>query len=344
MKYLWVILLFLVLTAQTKAQTKTYKNLAFEGGGLRGLVYAGVIEVLEQKGYMKNIKKVAGTSVGAITALMVSLDYNSQEISTIVSDTKFQQFNDGEYIFAGGIHRMNTHYGWYQHGKFVKWLDKIISDKTGNEDITFLELHNEGFKDLYVTATCLTKQKLVVFSYENYPNMRVKDAVQTSMSIPLYFEAVFMDSTGTIYEKQSDSLALDVMVDGGVLGNFPIFVFDSTAVDSLGETIRFPNYETLGIRIDSDSQIKNDSTNQELAPIPINNLVDYFSAFYILVIEELNRQKLIPQDWDRTISVSSVGIGPRIKKLSKVQKDRLIESGRRSTAVYLEKKKRLDTE
>jgi len=339
MKYFGIIFLLLFLSPQANAQNKTYKNLVFEGGGLRGLVYAGVIEVLEKEGYMKDIEKVAGTSVGAITALMVSLNYNSKEIDEIVSDTKFQQFNDGEYIFAGGIHRMNTHYGWYQHGKFAKWLDKIIINKTGNANITFLELHNEGFKDLYVTATSLTQQKLVVFSYENYPNMRVKDAVQTSMSIPLYFEAVFMDSTGTIYEKQVDSIPMDVMVDGGDLGNFPIFVFDSTATDSLGETIRFPNYETLGIRIDSENQIKNDSTNKELAPIAINSLVDYFSAFYILVIEKLNRQKLIPQDWDRTISVSSVGIGQRIKKLTKVQKDMLVESGRRSTRAFLEKKK-----
>jgi len=333
MKYLGIILIFLFFLPTAKAQKKDFTNLVFEGGGIRGLVYAGVIEVLEDEGYMNQVKKVAGTSVGAITALMVSLDYKSEEISKIISKTKFQQFNEI------GIHRLNSHYGWYQHNNFMKWLDKIIKAKTGNANITFQEMHNRGYKDLYVTATCLNKQKLIVFSYQNYPDMKVRDAVKTSMSIPLYFEAVFIDSLGNVYDKQVDSLSLDVMVDGGILGNYPLFIFDSITSDSLGNEIRFPNDKTLGIRIDREEQIKNDTTNQELATVPINNLVDYFTAFYILVIEKLNRQEMIPEDWERTISVSSMGIGPRLKNLSKKQKEMLVESGRRSAKIYLEEAK-----
>ena len=330
MKIFGIVLLIGFFQISLSAQKTEFTNLVFEGGGIRGLVYAGVIEVLEEEGYIKQVEKVAGTSVGAITALMVSLNYNSDEITTIISKTKFQQFNEI------GIHRLNTHYGWYQHNNFMKWLDKIIENKTGNTDITFQEMHELGYKDLYITSTCLNRQKLIVFSHENYPQMKVKDAVKASMSIPLYFEAVFIDSLGNVYDKKVDSLPLDVMVDGGILGNYPIFVFDSVAFDSLGKEIRFPNYETLGIRIDSENQIKNDSTNQELASIPINNLADYFTAFYILIMENLNRQILIPQDWERTISVSSVGIGPRLKYLSKTQKEKLIESGRKSTRAYFE--------
>jgi len=333
MKYLGILLVFIFFLPTAKAQKKDFTNLVFEGGGIRGLVYAGVIEVLEDEGYMNQVKKVAGTSVGAITALMLSLDYKSDEISKIISKTKFQQFNEI------GIHRLNSHYGWYQHNNFMKWLDEIIKAKTGNADITFQEMHNRGYKDLYVTATCLNKQKLIVFSYENYPHMKVRNAVKTSMSIPLYFEAVFIDSLGNIYDKQVDSLSLDIMVDGGVLGNYPIFIFDSITYDSLGNEVRFPNDKTLGIRIDREEQIKNDTTNQELATVPINNLVDYFTAFYILVIEKLNRQEMISEDWERTISVSSMGIGPRLKNLSKKQKKMLVESGRRSTKIYLKEAK-----
>ena len=330
MKIIGIILLTAFLHISMSAQKTEFTNLVFEGGGIRGIVYAGVIEVLEEEGYIKQVEKVAGTSVGAITALMISLNYNSNEITTIISKTKFQQFNEI------GIHRLNSHYGWYQHNNFMKWLDKIIENKTGNADITFQKMHELGYKDLYITSTCLNKQKLIIFSYENYPQMKVKDAVKASMSIPLYFEAVFLDSLGRIYDKKVDTIPLDVMVDGGILGNYPIFIFDSITVNTMGQEVRIPNYKTLGIRIDSENQIKNDSTNQELATIPIDNLTDYFTAFYILIMENLNRQILIPQDWERTISVSSVGIGPRLKYLSKAQKEKLIDSGRKSTQAYFE--------
>jgi NTE family protein len=169
--------------------------------------------------------------------------------------------------------------------------------------------------------------------------MKIKDAVRISMSIPVYFEAVFMDSKGKVYDRKYDHDNLDVMVDGGILGNFPIFMFDSLTVDSLNNEIRIPNYKTLGVRLDSDLQIKSDSISKELVPIPINNINDYFKAFYIIVHENLNRMPLIPEDWERTISVSSLGISSKIKKLTKKQKDALIQSGKIHTKKYLDKQK-----
>jgi len=45
-----------------------FRNLAFEGGGVKGIAYAGASAVLEDKGILPNICRVAGTSIGAITA------------------------------------------------------------------------------------------------------------------------------------------------------------------------------------------------------------------------------------------------------------------------------------
>ena len=100
------------------------------------------------------------------------------------------------------------------------------------------------------------------------------------------------------------------MVDGGIIGNFPIHIFDTYEIDSTNKEIRIPNFETLGIRIDSDLQIKEDSLSRKLAPYPIEDFTDYISAFYIMVIENLNRNNLTEDDWNRTISISSVGMGP----------------------------------
>lgn len=316
--------------------SQTYENLVFEGAGVRGIAYSGVLSELEKNKITNDIVNVGGTSAGAITALMVSLGYTSNEILDIISKTKFQKFNDGEYFFIGGFSRLNSKFGWYKGDKFTKWLEKIIIAKTGNSEITFGELKNAGFKQLYITATCLNKQKLIVFSAETYPKMKIKDAARISMSIPLYFEAVFIDSIGQLHNK-NDIDNLDVVVDGGIIGNFPIFIFDSLKVDSLNQIIRIPNKKTLGIRIDSDLQIKNDTLSKELVPMTINNMNDFLEAFYVLVLENLNRMPLIPEDWERTISVSSVGISPRIKKLTAKQKESLIKSGEISTRKYFDK-------
>ena len=46
------------------------RNLCFSGGGSRGIVYIGVLKYLFENNYMKDVKRVAGTSVGAIFAFM----------------------------------------------------------------------------------------------------------------------------------------------------------------------------------------------------------------------------------------------------------------------------------
>ena len=311
-------------------------NLVFEGAGIRGIAYAGVLEEFEKAQLIKHVQNVGGTSAGAIVALPLVLGYSATEINELIKATNFNKFNDGKFFFIGGIHRMKKNYGWYRSNKFNQWLEDLILKKTENSDITFAELHQKGFKDLYITATCLNKQKMLVFSHITYPNMKVKDAVRISMSIPLYFEAISIDSAGTIVTKPGNRSDLDLVVDGGIIGNFPIDLFDTYTTNSLQQKIRIPNPQTIGIRIDSDTQIQYDKVSGELAPLEIKNFNQYMEAFYVLVLENLNRNQLTPEDWKRTISVSSANIGPRVKKLSAQQKESLVNSGRISASQFLQ--------
>ena len=52
-----------------------FKNLVFEGGGVKGIAYIGAIEALDQAGALNQIERVAGTSAGAITAMLMSLPW-----------------------------------------------------------------------------------------------------------------------------------------------------------------------------------------------------------------------------------------------------------------------------
>ena len=167
--------------------------------------------------------------------------------------------------------------------------------------------------------------------------MRVKDAVRISMSIPLYFEAVFIDTSGNVIKRPKNKNDLDVMVDGGFTGNFPIKIFDSSRYmpmvsSSAGFLI---NPATLGFRIDREEQIVKDSVSGVLAPMPVGNIREYAGAFYNIIIENLNRQTLSADDWKRTVSISDGRIGPKIRRLSKEEISVLIENGRNATRKYL---------
>lgn len=198
-------LMAMLLCHSVVVAAQRYENLVFEGGGIRGIAYCGALETLQKENALGDLKRVAGTSVGAIQATMVAINYSPEEMGLIISDLNLKNFNDGRLLFFGGSHRLWNNYGWYRGDKLLKWIGNLIEGKTGNADITFKQLHDiaevKGFKDLYITGTNLSKQTFEVFSYENYPDMRIKDAVRISVSVPLYYRAVFMDSLHNITYK-----------------------------------------------------------------------------------------------------------------------------------------------
>jgi NTE family protein len=315
-----------IIAFQSISFSQPYENLVLEGGGVRGIAYAGSIRCLEEAGIMQDVGKVAGTSAGAIAALAISLGYESKEIEDLIYRTKVQKFNDGRFMFVGGIARLNKYYGWYRGKVFTSWLEEIIAKKTGNPEMTFREMHERGFTDLYVTGTSLNNQRLIIFSWETYPDMKVKDAVRISMSIPFYFQAVYIDECGQVLDRRYLPQNYDLMVDGGLTGNFPIGVFDDIYLED-GLEKRSCNPATIGLRLDSPDQVRNDGINQSLAPVPVSDFKDYVGAFYNYVVENLNRNTLTSDDWRRTVSISTSGISPRIRRLSEKEKDILIKNG-----------------
>lgn len=335
-KIITTITLFVFVNSYS--QTTSVRNLVFEGAGIRGIAYSGAIRELEAKNILQNIQRVGGTSSGAITALLLSIGYSAKEITGIVTSTPYKKFNDGRFFFIGGINRFQKYFGWYRGQQFERWLSKLIEAKTGNADITFQEIVEKGYKGLYVTGTCLNKQSLIVFSNETYPGMKVRDAVRISMSIPFYFEAVFIDSTGNIVRHPKNKNGLDIIVDGGFTANFPIEIFDSTKYfEGIRQNVFAPNPQTIGFRIDRNDQIRNDTSGKGLAPFEINSLKDYFRAFYNIIIENLNRQTLTKEDWQRTVSINDGNVAPRVRRLSREELAVLIDNGAAATLHFLSK-------
>lgn len=338
-----ILTLFLIyITGPSFAQP--IKNLVLEGGGVRGIAYAGALMELENMHKLDSLERVAGTSAGAIAAVLYGLGYKGKEISQIISTLDVKSFNDSRWFFLGGIRRLVRKYGWYRGEKFRRWMDQLILEKTGNANLTFGELHqmakkNKNLKDLYLTGTNLTKQRTEIFSYEHYPNMELRTAVRASMGIPFYFQAIVIDDKGMVIHNKKHVHEGNVIVDGGVMANFPIHVFDYTKYFvKNGDSTIAVNPQTIGLRLDSYAQIESDKEGAGLVSMQITSFNSFANAFYSIIIENLNRQTLTKEDWARTISINIVDISSKIRQISLDEKTKLINSGEKGVQDYFLKK------
>ena len=332
-----ILLFVLLLPSFCFAQPKTtYINLALEGGGVRGLAYAGVISVLEKQGVLQHIDNVAGSSAGAIAGLLVSVGYTAKEIDSIMQELPVQQFNDGKGGLYGKYKRVKNDFGIYEGKKFEQWLQQLVKNKTGKPNLTFSELHqlhlsSAVYKDLYCTGTNLSRQQLEIFSYEHTPQMPVALAVRISGSVPLYFEPVALNDQKEKIKKGDDSSFINYYVDGGMLCNYPISMFDTCNGNEnplLCNNVKF-NPHTIGIKLERPEQIDSlHKNNITIPPYDVNNFNQYLAAFSNLMIETLNRKyPNLENEKGRTIYVSQGNISSRVKKTKQQDKLLLFENG-----------------
>lgn len=308
-----------------------------EGGGIKGFAYAGAFQVLDSLGMLQHIERVGGTSAGAIQATLLAIGYSSKEMMEIAATIPLKEFNDGSV--AGGFSRMKRRFGFFKGENISKWMEKLIAAKTGNADLTFGQLHElrtqNNYKDLYITGTDLTNRSLKVFSYESYPEMRIKDAVRISFSIPLYFEPVRIDDNGKIQKDRNKNHHL--MVDGGLLANYPIHIFDSTKYinGDVSNNVFRENQATLGLLLDKPEQLEYDQKNLGNYPLTIRTLREYGKAVYQTIIDKPNPDLGTLR---RTVTISHLNLSGRVRKLPVATIEKLVESGRQGVRLFFSPK------
>jgi NTE family protein len=290
-----------------------FKNLIFEGGGVKGVAYVGALEVLDERGILPQVQRVGGASAGAITATLLALGMTSQALRELMLKLDFNQFKDGNFL--GDVERLFSKYGRYKGDSFLEFIETQIAQFTGSRNTTFEEMRSRGFRELYVIGTDLSTHEYQVFSWEQTGNVRVADAVRISMSIPLYFASMEHDG--------------DSFVDGGVLNNYPITLFDNTRylVEAEDRTLDCPNAETLGFHLGK----------HVLRRREIKNIEDYVVYLFETILD-------VQDDalWNdeaslrRTVSIDNLGIGTTDFDITIEQKEALIKQGREATTSYLE--------
>jgi len=322
--------------ASLNAFAQLPKNLVLEGGGIRGIAHSGALELLDSLGQLDSIEKIAGTSSGAMNGLLYAIGYSPTEIQKAIGATQFQKFNQVGVPFFGGIYRMKRKYGYYSTKRIEQTFEALLKNKGLDPNLTFkdlreLRLVNSRFKDLYITGTSLNNQKTIVFSYETYPEMRIIDAMRVSLTVPFYFEAIFVNKDGSITDK-NNCRDCDIMVDGGVLANYPFYVFDTECKDSTGTSYYVANPNTIGLKLERTEQL--DTTIEVISPYEVKSYKSFMASFYTLTSESINRQKLSENQFNQTILISNLDMSPKVRKLSEEEKNALIESGKQSVRSY----------
>lgn len=294
-----------------------FENFVFCGGGSRGIALGGALSYLEKYNLTNQIKRVAGSSAGAIVAGAFAVGYKGSEINAILQNTNFETFMDHHsnvFYDTCDFFRFIRDFGFFKGDVFESWYGNLLGKKTGNADITFLEIYERYGKELVVTGTCLNTSETHYYHYKKYPNMLVRKAVRISMSIPGIFAACKEPETGNI------------MVDGGVLNNYPIWVFDGKYIGDPDVTDDdVAKSKTLGFKLMS-SQEKDDYKLYH-AHAPINNIKQYVEALINSMLIQIERAYIRPGYWEKTVPIATFNVSSFNFDLDSKTKNELIQSG-----------------
>lgn len=168
-----------------------FRNLVFEGGGVKGIAYVGAMRELETRGILDGIARIGGTSAGAINALLVGLGYSTEEMRQILWGMDFNKFMDADRGIIRNCCRLLRSHGWFKGNFCHGWIGALVAAKTGDCTATFAQIEamktEKPFKSMYFMATNLNTGFSEVFSAEKTPDTPIADAVRFSMSIPFFF-------------------------------------------------------------------------------------------------------------------------------------------------------------
>lgn len=265
------------------------ENLAFCGGGGRGLGYLPAVQEAQRYGLkLENIRHTAGTSAGAIAALLCSLTNDVNDIKEILLNMPASKLKD--YSFSN-MFFFNKEMGLCDGNAIKTWVKEIITKYTRLNNPTFEEFYKKTGKDLHVFATNLTQGKLVEYCVNKTPYARVAEAVQVSAAIPIAFKPR-KDHNG------------DLIVDGGLLKNYPLQTFDF--YDAHGT--RYANPATIGFIC--KERRERGTWNSSIEAKPAKNAREYIKRLIDTAVSH-EAHTLTPDDKSRTVMIDcpdSVGL------------------------------------
>lgn len=216
-------------------------DLVLEGGGVKGVALVGAVTALAGAGF--SFPRVAGSSAGSVVAVLVAALQRAGEplsrLAEIEAAIDYRRFRDGNALGAGiGL---LLHEGLYPGRYLADWVGGVLRDlgverfgDLRSDDDADTGLPPERRYRVVVTTSDLSTRRLLRLPWDfaelglDPDEQSVAEAVRASCAIPGYFQPV--------------RRAGRVLVDGGLLSNFPVALFDRAD----GSRPRWP---TFGVKL-----------------------------------------------------------------------------------------------
>ena len=319
--------------AEDKPGDHTNVDLVLEGGGVRGIALLGAVLRLYDEGY--RFPRIAGTSAGAIVAALVAAHQRAgrdlHELEDVLRRAPLPELV-GEPVLqrvtgpVGDGVELLLHGGMHSTERLAEW---VAAELAAVGVTTFADLRLPPDADstllpyqrysLVVHASDLTRRVLVrlPWDYDQYDlvadDQRVADAVCASSAIPFYFRP---------FQQRTGSGGVVTWIDGGLLSNFPITVFDRT-------DDRRPRWPTWGIKLSGTPAPRPDSPVRTPLGIAIGCL-------RTLMNDDSNRYRLDEEGVNRrTIFVDADDISSMDFSLTQADQDDLFHRGVRAAERFL---------
>lgn len=295
-------------------------DIVLEGGGVKGIGLIGAIEELYKAGYHRC--RIAGTSAGAIVGALLAAGMPVQDLQKLMRTIDYTKFRDESFIDTLGIPGKTVSLlfekGLYEGAYLRDWLAAEL-EKYGVRTFADLsltepwaaELPPEQRYKLVVIVSDVSRGRLVrlPWDYADYgldPGTQlVADAVRASMSIPFFYEPV--------------NLRGRYLVDGGLLSNFPIDIFDSIA-----------DWPTFGIKLSARAEALTKMN-------PVTNPLDYSLAILSTTMNAHDSAHIDnPCTQKRTIFVDTLDIKATDFDITPEMQEKLYKNGRTYARRFLE--------
>jgi NTE family protein len=309
-------------------------DLVFEGGGVKGIGLAGAYRELYDSGYRPGC--VAGTSAGAITAALVAVGYSGAELQQVaLHEMDFKKFEDPTFLdhfgVAGDIAEFLKSRGMHSGKYFLGWIREQLQAK-GKTQFGHLRDPNPSAENrtykLQVIASDISAQSMIVLPRDaqqlglgDPDELEIAQAVRMSMSIPVFFEPVVQrDGHGQEH----------TIVDGGLLSNFPIWLFDSAP------GVR-PSCPTFGMLLVAPNQaaplIQNPPAGAQLGPV--TSPIEFAKAIADTMMEAHDRFYVEQANFARTIPIPTLGVKTTEFDIAPERAQELFNSGGEAAKSFL---------
>lgn len=273
-------------------------NGVFEGGGVKAIALAGAIKAAEEEGV--KFHQVAGTSSGAIVASLLAAGYRADELKKIIIETPFSDFLGKSWLhqmpIVGPAVRLFIKKGLYSGQRLERWIEEKLAAKGVR---SFSDLPRGKLR---IIASDISQGKLLVLpddiaQYGIDPQkFTVAKAVRMSTSIPYFFDPVILRKSAKLRKKgESFSDQFIYIVDGGLLSNFPLWIYD----EENGKIPEKDQIPTLGFHLVGKQTAESRSI---VGPLSM------FHALFATMMGAHDERYIDEKNRFRTIKVPTLGV------------------------------------